>query len=73
MAYIKYTCENRHLFDKPVAGDNFTLLCPYCESKAKKRDGKYQTNFIMRTKPGEQNIIDSSPMAHVNDGLPDDL
>ena len=48
-------------------------LCPYCNSAAKKRDGKYLMNFRFVGKPGEENIIDKSPLKDINKNMADDI
>jgi len=44
--------------------------CPDCKLKGERIISK--PNMIMKTEPGA-NIINKSPMSHVNDGLPNDL
>ena len=74
MAYLKDTCANRHLFDEPRMRDDLNIaLCPYCNSAAKKRDGKYLMNFRFVGKPGEENIIDKSPLKGINKNMADDI
>ena len=73
MPYYDYKCSNGHIFEKlsSMKDRNVLKKCPNCKQHGTKVVTK--PNMIMKTKPGEQNIIDSSPMAHVNDGMPDDL
>ena len=74
MAYLKYTCANRHLFDIALIGKTTGgLFCPYCGVRAKERDGKYLMNFRFVGKPGEENIIDKSPLKGINKNMPDDI
>ena len=71
MSYLRYTCENKHLFDEP---DDFGghCVCPYCGKRAEERDGKYRTNFFFSDRPGA-NIIDKSQLKNFGDGMADDI
>ena len=75
MPYYDYKCTNGHIFESFsfIKNRNIPKLCPNCKYKNVGKHIITKPNMIMKTKPGEQNIIDSSPMSHVNDGLPNDL
>lgn len=72
MIYYVYKCPEGHIFEKPsvMKDRNLPQECPVCKGKSKRIITS--PNMIMKEKPGA-NIIDKSPMANVNDGLPNDL